>query len=177
VAQIPDLDLPVDEARALLAPLRTDLSIALDSFGNAFGVGASIRVAHSFLVQSIYLIGTEPFYEKAAMGMHRYEQLIRTANAEAFLEAVQDRPLLVFEKEEATVDLCDVPFAPNAVMVFGSERFGVSDPIRRAATHKVGISMYGINHSFPVVATVGMGLFEWARRNARNADQPWGTAK
>ena len=63
--KISPFGLPVDVIRAELSALRTRMSIAVVRAKNPFNIGAIIRVAHSFLVKEIFLIGTEPFYERA----------------------------------------------------------------------------------------------------------------
>src|SRR5262245_12791221 len=95
----PPLDANASEVRAALAPLRNDFSIVLFSAENPFGVGGIIRVAHSFLAREIVLIGDAPHYEKASMGMEKYEDVVRVPNEEAFLEHVGDRPLWAVEKD------------------------------------------------------------------------------
>ena len=55
--------------------VRNDFTIALHAADNAFAVGAMIRVAHSFLAREIVLIGDAPYYEKASMGMEKYETI------------------------------------------------------------------------------------------------------
>ena len=65
VAHTTPIDASPDEVRALLSPLRSGVTLVLYTFGNAFSIGASIRVAHSFLVRDIVLVGDEQHYEKA----------------------------------------------------------------------------------------------------------------
>src|SRR5262249_15637431 len=48
MALVPSLDLPPEEVRSLLEPLRNRFSVAIYNCQNAFAVGAIIRVAHSF---------------------------------------------------------------------------------------------------------------------------------
>ena len=78
----PPIDETSDTVRAMLAPLRNDFSVALYAFGNAFAAGAVIRTAHSFLVQEIFMVGTEPMYEKASMGMEKFETVVRCQSDE-----------------------------------------------------------------------------------------------
>lgn len=164
--KVAPFDLPVEEIRASLANLRRPLSIAILRARNPFNVGAIIRVAHSFLVREIVLVGTEPYYERASMGMERYENIVLLPTEEAFLERVRARgeKLVVFEKEAARVDLWRADLPSDCVMVFGSETTGVPDEIIAAADLVVGIPMYGINHSFPVTVAAGIAMAEWTRR-------------
>lgn len=164
--KVTPFDLPVEEIRASLANLRRPLSIAILRARNPFNVGAIIRVAHSFLVREIILVGTEPYYERASMGMERYENIVTLPTEEAFLERVRARgeKLVVFEKEAARVDLWRAELPSDCVMLFGSETTGVPEEIVAAADLVVGIPMYGINHSFPVTVAAGIAMAEWTRR-------------
>lgn len=157
--------LTTDQIRAELAPLRNDLSIAICRAKNPFNIGAIIRTAHSFLVREIFLIGTEPYYERAAMGMQKYETLVECADEDAFLAAVHGRPLLGVERDHARRTLWEAPFPPGVVFLFGSENDGVPPPLLAACDDVIAIPMYGINHSYPVAIAAGMILCEWARRN------------
>ncbi|MBI4956245.1 MAG: TrmH family RNA methyltransferase [Myxococcales bacterium] len=162
--RIAPFELELEQARALLAPLRARLGVAVVRAKNPFNVGAIIRVAHSFLVRDIFLIGTEPHYERASMGMHRYENLVECRDEAAFLDAVAGRPVFAVERDHATTTLWQVDYPDDVVLLFGSEDEGVPAGLLRAAARVVAIPMYGINHSFPVSVAAGMVLCEWARR-------------
>ena len=146
--KVPPFELSVDEIRADLARLRRPLSVAVLRSRNPFNVGAIIRVAHSFLVREIILVGDEPYYQRASMGMERYETIVQLATEADLVAHVRasGRKLVVFEKEAATVDLWHAELPAECVMLFGSEAAGVSEEILRAADLVVGIPMYGINH-------------------------------
>lgn len=161
----PPLESTPDEVRALLAPLRNDFTIALHAADNAFAVGAIIRVAHSFLAREILIVGDAPYYEKASMGMEKYENVVRVADDEAFLAHVGERPLWAVEKDHATTSLYAVPSFPrDVVLLFGSERFGVPVSLVQRAQAVVGIPIYGVNHSLPLAVAAGIVMNEWARR-------------
>jgi tRNA G18 (ribose-2'-O)-methylase SpoU len=165
MALVPSLDLPADQVRALLSPLRNSFSIAVYNCQNAFAVGAIIRVAHSFLVREIIVIGDAPWYEKASMGMQHYEDIVTVADIDAFLAHVASRPLWSVERDHATVSLYDVAeYPPGVVLVFGSERAGLPDAIIERSAEVIGIPMYGVNHSLPVAVAAGIVMSDWARR-------------
>lgn len=161
----PPLDATPDEVRALLAPIRHDFTIALYAADNAFAVGAIIRVAHNFLAKEIVLIGDAPYYEKASMGMEKYETIVRVPDDAAFLAHVGDRPLWGVEKDHATTSLYAVPaFPKNVVLLFGSERGGIPSPMIAKASNVVGIPIYGVNNSLPLAIAAGIVMSEWSRR-------------
>lgn len=165
MAIISPIDESPEEVRKVLEPLRNDLSIAVYTAGNAFAVGAIIRVAHSFLVREIILIGDTPHYEKASMGMEKYESIVRVPDEEEFLRHVGERPIWSVEKDHARTGLYAIEAYPkDVVLLFGSERFGLSESLIARSQNVVGIPMYGVNHSFPLAIAAGIVMSDWARR-------------
>lgn len=161
----PPLDASVETVRDTLRPLRNDFSIALHTAENPFAVGAIIRVAHSFLAREIILIGHAPYYEKASMGMEKYESIVRVPSEPAFFEHVAGRPLWAVEKDAATMNVNTVEsFPKDVVFLFGSERFGVPTSALERACITIGIPIYGVNHSLPLAIAAGIVMNEWARR-------------
>jgi tRNA G18 (ribose-2'-O)-methylase SpoU len=164
--KVPPFDMPLEQIRAELDRLRHPLSIAVLRAKNPFNVGAIIRVAHSFLVEEIVLVGDAPYYERAAMGMDRYEHLVEVADERALVERAraQGRKIVVLEKDAATASLWSSPLPERCVMVFGSEDFGVGPELVAEADQVVAIPMFGINHSFPLAIAAGIAMAEWTRR-------------
>jgi tRNA G18 (ribose-2'-O)-methylase SpoU len=157
--------LSTDEIRQELAPLRHDFSIAICRAKNPFNIGAIVRTAHSFMVREIFLIGTEPWYERAAMGMQKYENIVECPDEEDFLARCSGRPLLGVERDHARTTLWEAAFPKGLVFLFGSENDGVPPRLLEACSEVLAIPMYGINHSYPVAVAAGMVMCEWARRN------------
>ena len=160
------LDTAPEAVRELLRPLRNDFSVALYAAGNAFAVGAVIRVAHNFLAREIILIGEAPFYEKASMGMEKYERIVRVEDDAAFFRHAAGRPIWALEKDEARRSIHAVEaFPKDVILLFGSERAGVPSPVLARADEVLGIPIYGVNHSLPLAVAAGIAMSEWARRH------------
>ena len=135
MALFPPIEESAEAVRAALAPLRNDLSVAVHSCGNAFAVGAIIRVAHSFLVREVIIVGDAPYYPKASMGMEKYETLVHVADDEAFFAHVAGRPVWAVEKDAARRSLYGPGGFPRGVVfVFGSERAGLGPDSWRGRT-------------------------------------------
>ena len=123
-----------------------------------------IRVAHSFLAREIILVGDAPYYEKASMGMEKYESVVRVDDDDALLAHVGARPLWAVEKDHAQTSVQSVDrFPPEVVLLFGSERSGIPAALIPHAQRVIGIPIYGVNHSLPVAVAAGIAMNEWAR--------------
>ena len=167
MALVPPLNATPEEVRRFLAPLRGDFSIAL--FGdNPFAVGAIMRTAHNFLANEIVLVGTGTHYEKASMGMEKYETIVTLPDVPAFLAHATGRSIYAVEKDHSTIAIADVDVFPkDVVFAFGSEKDGLPPAVIEAASAVLGIPIYGVNHSLPVVVAAGIVMHEWARRHYR----------
>ena len=135
---------------------------------NPFNVGAIIRTAHSFLVQEIVLVGDEPYYERAAMGMQRYENIVQLPERSGAgrLGRVPRAASGGVRARARPGSTCGGRALPEeCLMVFGSENQGVPATSSPAADEVVGIPMYGINNSFPVTVAAGIAMAEWTRRH------------
>ncbi len=166
--RVPPLGYSNEEVVNELDKLRHSFRIALYRAKNGFNIGAIIRTAHSFLAKEIILVGDEPWYERAAMGMQKFEHIVEFKEDEAFLAHAEatGSPLVVFERDHATVGLWDAEIPRNAILVLGNEDVGVGERVIERAHEVVAIPMYGINHSYPVTIAAGIAMAEWARRYA-----------
>ena len=168
MALVPPLDATPDVVRRLLAPLRNDFSVAIYNCQNAFAVGAIIRVAHSFLAREIFVVGEAPYYEKASMGMEKYETIVVVKDDDELFARVEGRPVWAVEKDHARRSVYGVHEFPKDVVFFvGSERAGLPRGVIERADEIIAIPMYGVNHSFPVTVAAGIVMSEWARRHYR----------
>lgn len=168
MAQV-SLDATPDEVREALAPLRADFSVAVLAPGNAFALGAIVRVAHNFLAREVIVIGEELAYEKASMGMEKFESIVRVADAASFFSYAKARPIWAVEKDAAKRNITAVEAFPrDVIFLFGSERFGIPPEILEKCNDPpndvVGIPIFGVNHSLPLAVAAGIVMHEHARR-------------
>src|ERR1700733_4154289 len=171
MALVPPLDATPEEVRAALAPVRHPFSVAVHACGNAFAVGAIIRVAHNFLAREIVIVGDEPHYEKASMGMEKYERIVKVADDAAFFAYTHAtaRPVWAIEKDHARRSLYEVRAFPDEVIfLFGSERAGLRKELGARADDALAIPIYGVNNSLPVAVAAGIVMGEWARARYAN---------
>jgi tRNA G18 (ribose-2'-O)-methylase SpoU len=168
MALVPPLDASPEEVREALRPLRSDFSVAVYAAGNAFALGAIVRVAHNFLAREIVVIGDEPAYEKASMGMEKFESIVKVPDEAAFFAHAGARPVWALEKDAARRSITSVDeFPRDVIFLFGSERFGVPPEVLAKCKDVVGIPIYGVNHSLPLAVAAGIVMHEHARRRFR----------
>lgn len=131
--------------------------VLLDNPRHLGNIGAVVRLAAGFGVTGVVTTGSvdpwHPSVVRAAAGLHFATCVARVAEPPS-------GPLYVLDP--SGTDIRRVAFPPDAVLAFGSERHGVSAPVRDAATELVAIPMRAGVSSFNLATSVGMALFHWA---------------
>jgi RNA methyltransferase, TrmH family len=133
--------------------------VLLDHPRHLGNVGAVVRVAAGFGAAGVVTTGEvdpwHPTVVRAAAGLHYATCVERLEPA-----APPPGPCYVLDPDGA--DIRSIPFPDDAVLVFGSERQGVSPDLRSRATALVAIPMRPMVSSFNLATSVGMALFHWS---------------
>ncbi|MBM9505895.1 TrmH family RNA methyltransferase [Actinacidiphila acididurans] len=151
-----------DRADALAAlarlPRRAPV-VVLDRPRNLGNVGAVVRLAAGFAATGVVTTGDlDPWHPNAVRsgaGLHFATQVARTAP-----EELPPGPLYVLDPEGK--DIRDTALPDDALIVFGSERHGVSGELRDRATELVALPMRAQVSSYNLATSVGMTLYHWA---------------
>jgi tRNA G18 (ribose-2'-O)-methylase SpoU len=133
--------------------------VVLDRPRNLGNVGAVVRLAAGFGVTGVVTTGDlDPWHPNAVRsgaGLHYATAVERTAAAE-----LPEGPLYVLDPDGADIRSTDLP--DDALVVFGSERHGVSDDLCGRATALVALPMRAQVSSYNLATSVGMALYHWA---------------
>ncbi|GAA2916395.1 TrmH family RNA methyltransferase [Streptomyces thioluteus] len=143
---------------ALAARPRRAPVVVLDNPRNLGNVGAVVRLAAGFGVTGVVTTGDlDPWHQnavRAGAGLH-----FATAVERVRSEDLPEGP--VFALDADGDDIRSVPFPDDSVLVFGSERHGVSEELRGRADRVVSLPMRSGVSSYNLATSVGMALFHW----------------
>ncbi|RAG80489.1 rRNA methyltransferase, partial [Streptacidiphilus pinicola] len=149
---------PVDNAT------RTTPFVVLENPRNLGNIGAVVRLAAGFGAAGVLTTGdADPWHPTAvrgAAGLH-----FATSVAHTSLTTLPPGPIFALDPEGVSIH--DVTFPDDALLVFGSERHGVTDDVMGMATSTVAIPMRPHVSSFNLATSVGMALFHWQGRSSR----------
>ena len=137
--------------------------VVLDSPRNLGNVGAVVRLAAGFGVTGVVTTGDiDPWHPNAVRsgaGLH-----FATAVERRDAATLPDGPLYVLDPEGRDIRSTDLP--DDALVVFGSERHGVSAELRDRADALVALPMRAQVSSYNLATSVGMALFHWSATSA-----------
>lgn len=155
---------PAEGLTAVLSALpRRAPVVVLDRPRNLGNVGAVVRLAAGFGVTGVVTTGDlDPWHPnaiRAAAGLHYATAVHRTTP-----DGLPPGPLHVLDPEGEDIRAVDLP--DDALVVFGSERHGVSDELRARARALVSLPMRPQVSSYNLATSVGMALFHWSATSA-----------
>lgn len=151
---------PHDLLRARIsAPDRRTPLVVLDNPRHLGNIGAVVRLAAGFGTAGVLTTGTadpwHPSVLRAAAGLH-----FATAVARVEVGEIPPGPVHLLDPDGE--DLRSVAIPDDAVLVFGSERYGISPALRSGAHRRVAIPMHPKVSSYNLATSVAMTLFHWA---------------
>ena len=148
---------------ALLADPAPAPLVVLENPRNLGNVGAVIRVAAGLGAGGVLTTGTvDPWHPqviRGSAGLHFAVPVSRSADLAGLLAT--SRPVVVLDPGGEDVRRAQLP--DRALLVFGSERGGISAATRRQADALVALPIRPGVSSYNLATAVAMTLYEWAR--------------
>ena len=152
------LDARKERIDAVLAHRTRSLTVVLDRLEDSFNMAAVLRTSEAMGVQDVHVV-RNPDYpwspnHKVTQGcdkwldLHRHEDW---AACRAALKA-QGYRILVSAVREGAVSLFDLDFTGRCALVFGNERFGVSQEVLDGADQVFWLPMVGFTRSLNISA-------------------------
>lgn len=143
-----------------------NILVVIDNVRSAFNVGAMLRTAECFGVETIYLCGITPDIsdknvQKASIGSEQYLQVIHKNNS---LKTVQELIGLGYEiwsleLDDNAIDLTSVKLGDRKIaLIVGNERCGVDPAILALSTQIIQIPMLGNKNSLNVEVSFGIAI-------------------
>ena len=161
-----DLLLPPrkDRIEAVLAHRTRTLTVVLDRLEDHFNMAAVLRTCEGMGVQEVHIVKNPlvPWTPnwRVTQGCDKWLDLFRYddfASCQAALKARGFR-VLVSAIKDGGKSLFELDFSPKVALVFGNERYGVSDEVLSLADGTFWIPMFGFTQSFNISAAASASI-------------------
>lgn len=154
-----------DEIVADLDSSAHGLEIAVENLDRDFNMGTIIRSANAFGVRKVHVIGRRQWNKRGAMMTDKYLHVSYYSSVDAFLEANGQTPIIAIDNVEGAVELKRSVLPSVCILVFGSEKSGLSEELLGAASSIVAIEQRGSTRSVNVGVAAGIAMYAWLERN------------
>jgi tRNA G18 (ribose-2'-O)-methylase SpoU len=141
------------------------LEIAIENVDRDFNMGTIIRNANAFGVRHVHIIGRRQWNKRGAMMTDKYLHVHYYPNADTFIEQNAELPIIAIDNVEGSVPLKQTGLPEKCVMVFGSEKAGISKELLSHATAIIAIEQRGSTRSVNVGVASGIAMYAWCERH------------
>ena len=153
---------------------RHPLHIAIENFGNDANIGAVVRTANAFAVDTVHIVGRRRWNRRGAMVTDRYQRLRHHDTTADLLAYATEAGLTVVAVDNvpgaARLENVELPRA--CLLVFGQEGPGITSEASAGAELTVSIAQFGSTRSINAGVAAGIAMHTWIRRHA-DLDRAW----
>lgn len=143
-----------------------ELEIAIENLERDFNMGTIVRNANAFGVRTVHVIGRKQWNKRGAMMTDKYLNVHYYPDVDSFVDATHDKQLVAIEITPDAVALQTAELPRRAILIFGSEKTGISSQLLSASSQIVQIEQRGSTRSVNVGVAAGIAIYEWTRRHA-----------
>ena len=145
---------------------RHPLHVAIENFGNDANIGAVVRTANAFAVDTVHIVGRRRWNRRGAMVTDRYQHLMHHDTTEDLLghAAVAGLTVVAVDNVPGAVRLEDTTLPRECLLVFGQEGPGISPAAAAGAAFTVSIAQFGSTRSINAAVAAGIAMHSWIRR-------------
>ena len=142
---------------------RHPLHIAIENFGNDANIGAVVRTANAFAVDTVHIVGRRRWNRRGAMVTDRYQRLRHHDTTAELLTFAADAGLTVVAVDNVpgAIRLEHTALPRDCLLIFGQEGPGITDDARAGAAVTVSIAQFGSTRSINAAVAAGIAMHTW----------------
>jgi tRNA G18 (ribose-2'-O)-methylase SpoU len=147
---------------------RHRLHIAIENFGNDANIGAVVRTANAFAVDTVHIVGRRRWNRRGAMVTDRYQRLRHHDSTAEMLVFAADAGLTVVAVDNVpgSVRLEQTTLPRDCLLVFGQEGPGITAEAATGAQLTVSIAQFGSTRSINAAVAAGIAMHTWVIQHA-----------
>ena len=147
---------------------RHRLHIAIENFGNDANIGAVVRTANAFAVDTVHIVGKRRWNRRGAMVTDRYQRLCHHDTTAELLSFAAEAGLTVVAVDNVpgAVRLEQTELPRDCLLIFGQEGPGITPEAQGGAAVTVSIAQFGSTRSINAGVAAGIAMHAWITRHA-----------
>jgi tRNA G18 (ribose-2'-O)-methylase SpoU len=142
---------------------RHPLHIAIENFGNDANIGAVVRTANAFAVDTVPIVGRRRWNRRGAMVTDRYQRLRHHDTTAELLAVAAGAGLTVVAVDNVpgAARLEHTTLPRDCLMIFGQEGPGITADAKAGAELTVSIAQFGSTRSVNAAVAAGIAMHTW----------------
>ncbi|WP_277605634.1 RNA methyltransferase [Glycomyces sp. L485] len=150
---------------------RHDFHVAIENWQHDFNIGTVVRNANAFAAKAVHIVGKRRWNRRGAMVTDRYQHVEHHSTVEDFVSWASAEGLAVvgIDNLPGSVAIETTSLPRKAVLVFGQEGPGLSEPVREICSMVCSISQFGSTRSINAGVASGIAMHAWIREHVFGA--------
>jgi tRNA (guanosine-2'-O-)-methyltransferase len=156
---------------SVLQKRRNDLTVVLENVFDPHNISAVMRTCDAVGIQEIFILNTEiprhtRFGKRSSSSAAKWLTVRQFTNAEQCFAELKKKysTILTTSLTDHAISLHEIDFTKPVALVFGNERDGVSEQIRKLADGNFVIPQIGIIRSLNISVACAVSLYEAYRQ-------------
>ncbi len=153
---------------------RHRLHVAIENFGNDANIGAVVRTANAFAVDTVHIVGRRRWNRRGAMVTDRYQRLRHHDSTAELLDFADAAGLTVVAVDNVpgAQRLEEIALPKDCLLIFGQEGPGITGDATAGAALTVSIAQFGSTRSINAGVAAGIAMHAWISQHA-DMSQAW----
>ena len=147
---------------------RHEFAVAIENWKHDLNIGTIVRTANAFLAREVIIVGRRRWNRRGAMVTDRYQHIrhVDTAEELGALAANDGYTIVAVDNLPGAQPLETMQLPLRALLLFGQEGTGLSEPARATAHVVCSIAQYGSTRSINAGVAAGIAMHAWIRQHA-----------
>lgn len=154
--------------REMLAKRQTDLTVCLENVHKPHNVSAVVRTCDAIGIHKVHAVWENQYRVRSgtAMGSQQWVNVDTHENVTDAISALkaQNMQVLVTHLSDKAVDFRDIDYTKPTAILFGQEKYGVTDEAIAMCDQDIVIPMVGMVQSLNVSVAAALVLYEAQRQ-------------
>jgi tRNA G18 (ribose-2'-O)-methylase SpoU len=159
-----------EEIKARLAETSFPYAVLMENLISDFNIATCIRNANAFNAKEVFYIGDKKFDRRGLTGVHNYLDIRWLATIEEFLQLKTTYKIVGFDNVQGAKPIAEYDWAPNTLVVFGSEGVGISPAMQDMCDELVFIPQFGSVRSLNVGTASGICMNDIVQKFRKGID-------
>lgn len=154
-----------ESVKKSLDKTRNNLEIAVENLERDFNMGTIVRTANAFNVRIVHVIGRRQWNKRGAMATDKYMDICYHKSVQEFIQSVNKKRIIGIDIIEGSLPLQNVKLPQDSILVFGSEKNGLSHEMISVCSQIIAIEQFGSTRSINVGVAAGIAMYAWMQQH------------
>lgn len=157
-------DKTVEEIRQTLKCSAFPFAVCFENWVSDFNMSSGFRNANGHNCKEIFYFGVKKWDKRGAQGTYNYNDITFLSSIDELIKLKERYVFVGVDNVVGSVPLPLYIWAPNSLMIFGSEGTGLTPEVQAMCQDLVSIPMYGSVRSFNCSSASAVVMYDYVSK-------------